>query len=259
MYFINLMEIEVIPYHNNYSRYFIWFIDMHEDEEVIMANAELDVPADNYDEFDQEIDPGKLGDQLIQTNTLKGTRRRYQTYAEKYLLLNFVEKKRAKEKNFRVNLACLTSEPDHYKVVVWKWLYGALGAGALAGLSIYLGISETVRLEYCLFAGTITVTTALICTLIFIYLMRDEYIFKSHYGGAKLFLIENKNPSQQQFDHFFIKLQQSIDNAQTHMPISDRLVGELKMCRRLRDEGIIDDKTYTIARTAIFKHDQYKS
>lgn len=232
---------------------------MQDDDEVILANAELDVPADNYEEFDQEIDPEKFGAQLIQTNTLKGTRREYQSYADRYLLLNFVEKKRAKEKNFRVNLAWLTSEPEHYKIIVWKWLYWALGAGALAGLSLYLGISETVRLEYCLLAGIITITAALICTLIFIYLMRNEFIFKGCFGGARLFLIENKNPSQQQFDQFFITLQQSIDKAQAKISVSDRLLGELKMCRRLRDEGIINDEAYTIARTAIFKHDQYKS
>ena len=229
------------------------------ENEVILANAMLDVPLDNYEVFNPEINPARLDEKLIQKNTLKGTCREYQVYASNYLLLNFVEKKRAKEKKFRVSLAWLSSEPEHNKIIVWKWLYWAFGAGALAGLSLYLGISETVKPEYCLLAGTITVTAALICGLIFIYLMRDEFIFKSRYGNAKLFLIENKKPSQQEFDLYFIKLQQAIDTAQTQMSVTDRLVGELKMCRRLRDEGIINDETYTIARTAIFKHDQYKS
>ena len=170
-----------------------------------------------------------------------------------------MKEKRAKAKQFHVNLAWLSSEPEHNKVIVWKWLYAALGTGTLAGLSLYLGILELVNPVYCMMAGTITVTIALICSLIFIYLMRDEFIFKSHYGNAKLFLIENKKPTQQEFDLYFIKLQQAIDKAQTQMSVSDRLVGELKMCRRLRDEGIINDDSYTIARTAIFKHDQYKS
>ena len=230
-----------------------------EDEEVIIANALLDVPADNYEEFEQEIDPAKLGEKLIQTNTLKGTRREYQLYTSNYLLLNFIERKHAKEKKFRVNLAWLASEPEHNKVIVWKWLYWALAAGALAGLSLYLGVSETVKPLYCLLAGTIAVTISLISSLIFVYLLRDEFIFKSRFGDAKLFLIENKKPSQGQFDQYFISLQQAIDKAQTHMPVSDRLVGELKMCRLLKDEGIIDDEAYTSARTAIFKHKQYKS
>lgn len=253
------MEIEEIPYHNKYSLLFKRFADMEDEEEVLIANAMIDVSADNYEEFNPEIDPAKLGEKLIQTNALKGSRREYQIYASNYLLLNFIEKKRAKENKFRVNLACLSSEPEHNKVIVWKWFYGALGVGALACLSLYLGISETVKPEYCLLAGIITVTAALICCLIFVHLLRNEFIFKSRYGNAKLFLIENKNPSQQAFDLYFIKLQQAIDKAQTQMSVSDRLVGELKMCRRLRDEGIINDETYTIARTAIFKHEQYKT
>ncbi len=175
-----------------------------EDEEVIIANALLDVPADNYEVFEQEIDPAKLGEKLIQTNTLKGTRREYQLYTSNYLLLNFIERKHAKEKKFRVNLALLTSEPEHNKVIVWKWLYWAFTAGAVAGLSLYLGISETVKPLYCLLAGTIAVTISLISSLIFVYLLRDEFIFKSRFGDVRLFLIENKKPSQQEFDQYFI-------------------------------------------------------
>lgn len=228
-------------------------------EEVIITSATYDVSPDNYEEFDQEINPEKLGERLVQTNTLKGTNRKYQRYGANHLLLNFVERKKAKEKQFRVNLAWLSSEPEHRKIVVWKWLYATLGAIALAGLSLYLGISEAVAVKYCMVAGSITISAALIFALIFVYQMRDEYIFKSRYGDARLFLIENKKPAQQAFDHYFINLQQSIDKAQSLITVPDRLVGELKMCRRLRDEDIIDDETYTIARTAIFKHEQYKA
>lgn len=230
-------------------------------EEVIIANAVLGDHTDNYEEFDQDIDPEKLGEKLVQTNTLKGTYREYQLYAPRHLLLSFVEKKKAKtkEKNFRVDLAWLSSEPDHNKVVVWKWLYATLAAVAFTGLFLFLSITDMVKLEYSIVAGIITLTIALICSLIFVYLMRDEYIFKSYFGDVKLFLIENKKPDQQKFDNYFINLQQTIDRTQAKIAVEDRLVGELKMCRRLRDEGIIDEESYTSARTAIFKHEQYKS
>jgi hypothetical protein len=228
-------------------------------EEVIIAGDAFDVPSDNYEEFDQEIDPAKLGDKLIQTNTLKGTLREYQLYASRHLFLSFVEKKNAKAKKFRINLAWLSSEPEHIKIFAWKWLYYASAAGSLAGLFLFLAITEVVELKYSAVAGTISLTAMLIFTLIFIYLMRDEFIFKSYYGNAKLFLIEHKKPNQTAFDQFFIKLQKDIDKAQKKISVSDRLVGELKMCRRLRDEGIIDDETYTIARTAVFRHEQYKT
>lgn len=257
MEFIDFMEIVETPYHNQYSQFIMRLVGMA--EEVIFTSAVYEVPADNYEEFDQEIDPAKLGEKLVQTNTLKGTRRECQLYGTSHLLLNSVERERTQEKHFHVNLACLTSEPEHSKVIIWKWLYAALGTGALAALSFYLGFSETVEPVYTLVAGTVTATASLIFSLIFVYLMRDEFIFNSRYGNAKLFLIENKKPSQQEFDRYFISLQQAIDTAQAKIPVSDRLVDELKMCRRLRDEGIIDDETYTIARTAIFKHEQYKS
>lgn len=251
------MEIVQTPYHNKYSQLFKRLVDMV--EEVIIGSAVYDVPADNYEEFDQEIDPTKLGEKLVQNNTLKGTRRQYQLYGANYLLLNLKEKERAREKQFCVNLAWLSSEPEHNKVIVWKWLYAALGAAALASLFIFLSESEILAPIYGTIAGSITIAATLICALIFVYLMRDEFIFKSRYGDARLFLLENKKPSQQEFDRYFINLQQAIERAQSGISVPERLVGELKMCRRLRDEGIIDDETYINTRTAVFKHEQYKS
>ncbi len=228
-------------------------------QEVIIAGVAFDETGDNYEEFDTELYPEKFGDKFTQTNPLKGSVREYQYYASEYLLLNLVDKKNAKTKKFHVNLACLSSEPEHNKIIVWKWLYGAFAAGALAVLCLFLGISQTVKAEYCTVSGTIALTAALICALIFIYLMRDEFIFKSRFGNAKLFLLENKKPNLAAFNIFFIGLQQNIDKIQSNIPIEKRLVNELKMCRRLRDEGVIDDKSYTAARTSIFKHEQYKT
>lgn len=230
-----------------------------DEEEVIIANAIFDAPADNYEDFDQELDPAKLGEKLIQTNTLKGTVREYQYYSSNHLLLNLVKKKKSEEKKFRVNLAWLSSEPVHIKIIIWKWLYGALTFTALMGLFIFLTNDGTLEITSGAVLSTASLTAALILFLIFIYQMRNEYIFKSYFGGANLFMIENKKPEQAIFDKFFITLQQAIDKSKTGIPISDQLIGELKMCRRLRDEGIIDDETYTIARTAIFKHKQYKA
>lgn len=228
-------------------------------EEVIIADTVFDVPSNNYDEFDQEINTDKLGTRLLQTNALKGTSRQYQFYASRYLLLRFIEKKKSNTKNFHINLAALCSEPEHIKIVAWKWLYGAFISVASMGLCIFLSLTERIETEYCLVAGTIALTTAMIFVLFFIYFMRDEYVFKSNYGKTSLFLLENKKPDQQEFDSFFIQLQQCIDKAQISLSVADRLVAELKMCRRLRDEGIINDQAYTITRTIIFKHSQYKA
>ena len=224
--------------------------------EVIISGIPLDVPSDNYEEFDQQIDPAKLGSKLVQQNTLKGTQREFQPYADSHLLLTV--KKNKKQRDYRVNLAWLSPQPKHNKVIIWKWLYAALGAAAVTGLFIFLAAQDILKLEYGAVAGTVSFTASLILMLIFIYKMQDEYIFTSNFGKIELILIENKKPSQEAFDTFFINLQQGIERAKKNITVTDRLVGELQMCRRLRDEGIIDDDTYTVARTAIFKHKQYQ-
>lgn len=227
--------------------------------EVIIASAACDVPADNYEEFDMEIDPKKLGDKLVQTNSLKGTVREFQLYSDSHLLLSLTKNKKTGTKEFRVNLNCLSSEPVHHKVIPWQWLFAALSSAVLTVLLVFFTINETLPPEYGIIAATVATTAAVIFSLIFIYQMRNEYIFTGQFGHSHLFLIENKKPDQEKFDRFFIKLQQAIDRSKTKTPVSDQLVDELKMCRRLRDEGIIDDDSYTVARTTIFKHQQYKT
>ena len=229
---------------------------MTSENEVIISGIPLDVPSDNYEEFDQKIDPAKLGNKLVQQNTLKGTEREFQSYSDTHLLLKVKSKK--KQQDYRVNLAWLSPQPKHNKVIIWKWLYFSLAAAALTGLFIFLAVQEILKLEYSAVAGTVSLTASLILGLIFIYKIQDEFIFTSNFSKIGLFLIENKKPSQEEFDGFFINLQQGIERAKKNIPVTDRLVGELKMCRRLRDEGIIDDEAYTTARTAIFKHRQYQ-
>lgn len=227
-------------------------------EQVIISDTVFDVPADNYEEFDQELDAEKLGQSLIQANTLKGTRREFQFYADDNLLLSLQTKKKSIAKKYRVNLAWFSSEPEHNKVIVWKWLYGAIASCLLMALSIFFTLNNTIDFIYGAVATTVLITAMLISILLFFYHMRDEYIFKSRFGDIMLFITENKKPEQTAFDQFYISLQQCIDKAQQRLTVAERLVGELKMCRRLRDEGIINDESYTTARTAIFKHQQYK-
>ncbi|MDT8451308.1 MAG: hypothetical protein RQ936_01025 [Gammaproteobacteria bacterium] len=237
----------------------IGFTGMNNNNEIIIESAAFDVSSDNYESFDQAFDPSKLGEKLVQENARKGTVREYQLYASRHLLLNFTGKKKAAGKKFRVNLAYVSAEPAHIKVIQWNWLYGVLVSAALLGLFIFLGIEEVFNLEYCLIGAAITSTTSAISTLIFIYLMRDEYIFRSRFGNIELFLMDNGKPNQKEFDEFFTRLRDAIKHVQLKQSVADGLVEELKMCRRLKDEGIIDEARYTLARTAIFKHKQYQA
>ena len=229
-------------------------------EKIVMSSAGLEASVDNYDEFDLDINPDNLGEQLVQKNNLKGTIKEYRLYASRYLLLSFRKtSKRSQQISYPASLACLDPEPEHNRTLVWKWLLTALLIGILACLSFYLADSQADHSIYYIVAGSMTLTASIICLLIFIYLMRDEYIFRGRYGKVRLFLIENNKPDKETFEVFFSNLQQQIHNAQKNIPVSDSLVSELKMCRYLRDHQIINEETYNTARTAIFRHEQYKA
>jgi len=228
-------------------------------EEVVISDVNLDVPSDNYEEFDQQIDPAQLGDRLVQNNSLKGSRRVFQFYRNRYLLLDILENKKAGARKFHLNLAWLSAEPEHNKVVTWKWLIASVTAFVATALFFFLAYAEILPLLYGLAGGVLSLSGALIFALIFVYLKRDEFVFYSHYSRTRLFLLENGRPSQAEFDRFFVQLQQRIEKAQADISVSQRLVGELKMCRRLKDEAIITEAEYTRARGIIFKHKQYKA
>ncbi|MDH3342245.1 MAG: hypothetical protein OEM07_00820 [Gammaproteobacteria bacterium] len=232
---------------------------MHNEDEIIISGGPLEGVSDNYDEFDEQLQPEKLGAQLIQENSRKGTLRKYQFYGPNYLLLDFSGKSKSSVKKYCISLSFLSSEPEHFKLIVWNWLYGALAGAALLILFITLAVYKILSAESSFIAGSIALTVTLICALIFVYLKRNEYIFKTEFGSVPLFCLENSKPDQKSFDIFFVSLQQAIDSQKTKIPVADRLIGELKMCRRLKDEGIIDEASYTAAMTSIFKHKQYKA
>ncbi|MDH5711479.1 MAG: hypothetical protein OEZ15_07455 [Gammaproteobacteria bacterium] len=232
---------------------------MQDNNEIIIENFVAGISADNYDDFDQELDPAKLGQKLVQNNPLRGSVGEYQIYADRHMLLNLVKSKKARPKKYRVSLSYLLAEPEHYKMIAWKWLYACLSLLALTALFVTLVIKDMMPLAYGVTAAAVTFTAAVICALIFVYLMRDEYIFKGEFGGIELFRLENKKPNQKVCDEFLIVLQNAIDKSKANISVANRLVNELKMCRRLKDENIIDEDAYTAARTAIFRHKQYKA
>jgi len=226
-------------------------------EEVVISSAGLDLSADNYEEFDAELDPARFGDRLSQGNVLRGSVNDLQIYDTQHLLVSSRDNKHAEQKDYRLNLAWCDAEPQRQRIVAWKWLYLSLGFLSLFLLDLGLAISEIIDDTLALYAGAPLLTVAIIFLLIFVYCLRDRFIFCSRYGGTPLFLVENGKPSQSDFDRFFINLQQNIEQLQAKIPVRDQLVGELQMCRRLKDEGIIPEQAYTSARSKIFKHEEY--
>lgn len=228
------------------------------DEEVIVANAVLG-GHENYEEFDQQIDADKLGEKLVQTNRQKGSLRELQLYDHRYLLISDGDIDGANTRKYRVNLSWVSAEPTHERFIDWKWLYLSIAMGSITSVFVILAVLGELTMDYAMIGGTISLTLTALTTLIFLYRRRDEFTFRGYYGGAGLFLMENRRPTQRIFDAFFVGLQQAIDHSKQNMGTAERLVGELKMVRRLRDEGVIDNREYESTRALIFKHESYSA
>ncbi len=226
-------------------------------EEVIVANAALGFGDDNYDEFDAELNPAKLGESLLQVNSLKAVNHRFQLYDGKHLLIDVEHKK--KRRQFRVDLALLNAEPVHHRVIEWKWLAISLAGICILVLAIFLVVRQLLGVEIGIALGVVGLGDALLFFAIFLYRMQDDYIFHSRFGGARLFVMENKKPDLRQFEDFLGMLEQRIHKLWRNITIEAALISELKMCRRLRDTQIINEASYTRARTAIFRHERYKA
>ena len=227
-------------------------------EQVIIESAGgFDTTSDNYEEFDQELDPAKFGKKLCNSNVMRGSYNELQLYDTTHLFVRNRAKKHSPEKSYRVNLAWCSPEPEHFRLVVWKWLYISIAFFVLLAVDIILGAREVIPMMPAIYAGIPLLTLATIFLLVFFYCQRDEFIFHSNYGDTPLFMIENRKPKQDEFDRFFVELQQDIERLQSRAAIRDKLVGELQMCRRLKDAGIITEQAYTDVRTRIFRHEQY--
>ena len=68
-------------------------------EDVIIVGAAYDTPADNYEEFDEQLIPEKLGDSLIQTSIMHGSFRALQLYDSRFLLIKQRKKQKSPEKS----------------------------------------------------------------------------------------------------------------------------------------------------------------
>ena len=71
--------------------------------------------------------------------------------------------------------------------------------------------------------------------------------------------MSNHKSGSKEFDLFLVRLREHIKSAQDRLTMHQRLVGELKELRRIRDEGKISNEQYESARNVIFKHEAFQS
>jgi hypothetical protein len=226
---------------------------------------EIDAPADqvaltpeNYEDFDNRLDPRQLSPEFVQQNRLKGRYHKYEIYREHYIFQSVKRYRDKVETNYRVNLAWLDPKPEIVQKVEWKWASSALATAIWAVVLFYVAYFSQLQTEYVDSAAILMSTLTVISLCMFMYSNEHKLVFNSYLSNVPLIELEVNKPDKASFDGFVRDIRSGIYAGWQDKDIQQMLVGEMRELRRLRDAGILTEEAYLNARTAIFNHREYQ-
>jgi hypothetical protein len=208
---------------------------------------------------DAHLKPEHVNTVYIQEQKFKGVKRTFKIFNETQLYYTQKSFRHKENTKHRVNLNYVDIRPERECRVAWSWLSTAFATIVWSMLLLYVGLYTQYKADYIVIVGVLLGTFSMISMLTFYYRTHDKLIFRSYVGKIPLFEISNHKPGNKEFDAFMQTLKQHIKLAQDKLAMHQRLVGELKDLRRIRDEGRISNEHYESARNTIFKHKAFQT
>jgi len=170
--------------------------------------------------------------------------------------LQVISKNKKKQKSFSVDLLSLQDKSKAVVVIAWKWVAVAISFLLVTLLFMkilpdYLTDNKNLYLGIILFAGLIG------CILSFIQFWKYSYrkkIFYSKNAHVPIIELFVGKPSKKIFSEFISEVESQIKSFSKRVKITEEklLIGEMKMLRRLSDNGIISKKMYEVAKIKLF-------
>ena len=161
----------------------------------------------------------------------------------------------------RVNLTYLDPKPERLVHIAWDWFLNGLAAIVWAFVIIYVGEYTDFAIAYdaMLPAGILLGTFGVIAFMVFYYKTQDKILYRSYIGKVPVLELLHR-PRNEDYNNFIDVFEAAIFKAQhrDRMSMKYRLVGELKLLRRLKETGSITNADYEKARGKIFKHKEYE-
>ena len=212
-------------------------------------------------EFDDDTDlkPKHINFHYVQEQKFKGVKRSFKIFNDTQLNYSMKSFKNKDNKEYRFGLAYVNPQPDRECTVSWNWLSTSLATIVWSMLLLYVGLFTQYRADYIVIVSVLLGTFSMISMLIFYYRTQDRLIFKSQVGNIPLFEVSNHKPGNPEFDGFMSRLDHHISLSRKKLSMHQRLVGELKDLRRIRDDGKISNEQYETARNVIFRHEAFQS
>ena len=208
---------------------------------------------------DAHLKPERINIEYVQEQRFKGVRRSFKIFNDTQLYYSLKSFMNKDNKKHRINLSYVSTQPERECVVAWRWLSTAAATIVWSMLLLYVGLYTQYKADFIVIVGVLLGTFSMLAMLIFYYRTQDRLIFKSFVGNIPLFEVSNHKPGNREFDTFMASLRKHIEQGQESMSMHQRLVGELKDLRRIRDEGTISNEQYEAARGIIFKHKAYQA
>ena len=160
-------------------------------------------------------------------------------------------------RNYAIELATLSPEPSHSTHYAWRWLAAAgIMLLGLAGFIAYLkyGSGESSLL---ISAGGIAILGALVALFLYLFVLLStrRIVFEARYSGVPL--VEIPVPvSDRKKGKAFAKTMSELaqkNRARLHHSEDDLRAGELRMLRRLSEEGAIPSGAYDKAKMMLLR------
>ena len=218
--------------------------------------TEITLSSDTED--DEHLKLERINFEYVQEQRFKGVRRSFRIFNDTQLNYALKSFRHKDDKNHRINLAYVNTQPGRECTVAWRWLSTAFATIVWSMLLLYVGLYTQFKADYIVIVGVLLGTFSMLSMLTLYYRTQDKLIFKSYVSDVPLFEVSNHKPGNREFDTFMTHLRQHIELAQDRMSMHQRLVGELKDLRRVRDEGKISNEQYESARAVIFKQEAFQ-
>ena len=157
---------------------------------------------------------------------------------------------------YSVDILSLQDKSKKTFFIAWKWLIAGISFFLftllmLKVLPAYLGNNKNLYLGIILLAG---VLGGILCFVQFWKHTSKKQIFHSRNAHVPIIELNAGKPSKEIFSAFVNAIEQRIKKFRDHMNIAEdkQLIGEMKMLRRLSDDGVISKKEYENAKTKLF-------
>lgn len=157
---------------------------------------------------------------------------------------------------YSVDILSLQDKSKKIISIAWKWLLACISSVLIMVLLLkflpaYLTENKNIYL------GVILLVGLLASVLSFIKFWKNtsqKQIFYSRNARVPIVILCAGKPSKKVFSSFIDYIEKRIKKFRSHMAIDEekQLTGEMKMLRRLSDDGVISKKDYEKAKGKLF-------